>query len=713
MQAKVRGQEEPALLTSRSLDQARSGPLLGGETKYQEEDFGGKMMHSPQAGPRGPANLNVAAMEEQLMKDYKNMRRMQQKMNSIRVSVLRAMTNEHSVEAAEILRESPRALGAVRCGQCPGCRVWKEESVCGKCRPCHNHGGCIEQSRLCFDWTRTAVTFQATSIVSGVSSNFDLAKMDLSKYQELMERVREAFIDLEIAVDDLPDHSTLKHNARFNKTRRDKELADEEGNLSLIVDLLKRHGELTERMTEVDDAPGLPEIGSETPRGEDVTVLSRTQTARGLQSILPLPGDWGADGTIPSWLRQVDSQEKAEEEQQHLGVKELGAALLDNMSFTDLGQDLAGKVVDLTRMEEEPKDARGDSVKTAVADVILGDQRESRRRRSSSDPEGMEAGRRQAHHSSLEAARERLFTIKNLVETRSRGVSQALIRLETSVTSTEGRKSTSMTWVKAELESIQSRLEKLEAVESEAWNLTGRTSGSAARSTRAKNWSLWLEKVEDKIAQIKEVSWKSPEELTSPRTATTTACRSQTGHVEKVRLPVFNGQVEDYGDFKAQFRQLCSGEKYPEVIELAQLRAKLPREGVAAIAGLEEVAEAWRRLDEIFGNKKVCLISALGKLRAFKSTKSNSHDRVLELVTAVQKCRTTMKTLGAEREFFADRDTIAAVILALPADSRGHWYRLQEPEDETEEAKGRRLVEWLERERRAAVSSISTSCLPS
>ena len=77
------------------------------------------------------------------------------------------------------------------------------------------------------------------------------------------------------------------------------------------------------------------------------------------------------------------------------------------------------------------------------------------------------------------------------------------------------------------------------------------------------------------------------------------------GHVEKVKLPEFHGNIEDYPEFKSQFQQLCQGEGYSPVIELAQLRSKLPKDAITAIIGQTVPEKAWERLDELYGN---CLL---------------------------------------------------------------------------------------------------------
>ena len=101
-------------------------------------------------------------------------------------------------------------------------------------------------------------------------------------------------------------------------------------------------------------------------------------------------------------------------------------------------------------------------------------------------------------------------------------------------------------------------------------------------------------------------------------------CQRSHGHVEKVKLPMFSGRQEEFSEFKTQFRELCQGEGYTPILELAQMKLKLPREALAAIAGLRCPSEAWLRLEELYGNRELAIMSALKTLRDFKTSKSSS-----------------------------------------------------------------------------------------
>ena len=62
-----------------------------------------------------------------------------------------------------------------------------------------------------------------------------------------------------------------------------------------------------------------------------------------------------------------------------------------------------------------------------------------------------------------------------------------------------------------------------------------------------------------------------------------------------------------------------------------------------------------------------------------------------------------LASLDAEPELYADRETIASVIRALPSAPLDQWYDRTIPPGETHEGKTRQLFDWLEKERKSAV----------
>ena len=114
--------------------------------------------------------------------DYLAWRKLLQQVIAARIKVLRSLEKDGSMMAAELLGEKPRYENATRCNQCAGCKIMAKEQACQSCPGCRGRDGCVEYTRLCFTWDRAARNFFSASVASGVSSNLEIATVNLDKY---------------------------------------------------------------------------------------------------------------------------------------------------------------------------------------------------------------------------------------------------------------------------------------------------------------------------------------------------------------------------------------------------------------------------------------------------------------------------------------------------------------------------------------------------
>ena len=298
-----------------------------------------------------------------------------------------------------------------------------------------------------------------------------------------------------------------------------------------------------------------------------------------------------------------------------------------------------------------------------------------------------------------ETEREELERIKTLVAVRSQSLAQDVSELLSRASTANGA---SVRWLEQEVKEVKDRIESLEELESTAWSKVGRTEGSTARTLRMTRWKNWKARQADKVRRAKSLSWEiCQREVREDRAGSSTSCNRSAGHVEKVKLPTFTGKQEDFAEFKSQFRELCRGERYTPILEMAQLRQKLPKEALAAISGLQCPELAWVRMEEVYGNREMSILSALKTLRDFRATKSAAHEQVIELAMAVQKCVTELSNVDAVVELVSDRESIACLLLALPPTFRDKWYDQKVPEEARK--RGEYLLKWLEEQRQNAI----------
>ena len=242
-------------------------------------------------------------------------------------------------------------------------------------------------------------------------------------------------------------------------------------------------------------------------------------------------------------------------------------------------------------------------------------------------------------------------------------------------------------------------MERLEEVESSVWVRVRGLKSKPAQDRRIEQWNVWYGRQQDRVRQIQVKMWEGRSKTTESPGEPPPARRS--GHVEKVKLPTFSGRQEDFSEFQSQFKELCRGEGYTPVLEMAQLKMKLPKEALTALTGLRDPRKAWERLEEMYGNREIAIMSAIKSLREFRPTKSVPHEQVIELVMAVQRCQTELMNIDALAELLGDREALACIVQALPATFRDKWYDREVPTDTVK--KGEYLLAWLEKQRENAI----------
>ena len=126
--------------------------------------------------------------------------------------------------------------------------------------------------------------------MTGVSSQFDLARSDLSKYHALVESLQELSLELENAIDDFPTHQNRTMHPRYGDERRNRILENEEIHLSLVNKLVTIQTELRERLKDVDDPANDKKVEHDFEPPPEVIVPELTVTQR-LNS-LTLPTKW-------------------------------------------------------------------------------------------------------------------------------------------------------------------------------------------------------------------------------------------------------------------------------------------------------------------------------------------------------------------------------------------------------------------------------------
>ena len=734
-------------------------------------------------------------LEARIRDQMKSYRRILQKVAKMKTKLLCALRDADCREAAELLRTPAHEAGAARCSDCRGCETLSGMGPCGSCPGCGDKGECMEHSRLCFKWKQPATTFVAGSVVTGISSACNLPDYDLTSYREMVDKLGEVSLDIESTLDEFPAGADPRQNERFSTERRERDVANEEEQLTVLSTLVLRYQEQDARLQEMDsDGDG--------PVDDAVDVATLDPTAYGIFSHTNTLYAFG-DGPHPGAGFQLDHQredartsEQADSPPEGLDLPLAALGLGEGIDFDliDSASILAGgagasrsdagvqqpgegfgarprkprrvtlppsttaaqpvlpgitpkdppKTTGMTVPVEQGRNhtqasnnptsesavspprivpktsetavSRGpgsplrsvvtsgsatittSSTKTtpsASASVtssafsINGRSRDRLRSVSEGDPSSNPLG-------PITATRDELSRLKMLVSARTQSLSQDLMAVLDRLRGSSGPRTG---WADDELRQLLSQMEKLEELESNIWVKMALVEGTASQKKRMDRWRDWKERQRARIRLIKEKSWELQQ--ARPTSADAALPRKATGHMEKVKLPTFSGRQEDFAEFRCQFRELCAGEGYTSILELAQLKMKLPKDALSTIAGLQCPELAWKRLEEMYGNCELSILSALKNLREFKSSKAAAHEQVIELAMAVQKCHTELKNIDAVNELLGDRESIACIVQALPVNIRDKWYDKKAPDDTLK--RGEFLLAWIEEQRQTAI----------
>ena len=142
-------------------------------------------------------------------------------------------------------------------------------------------------------------------------------------------------------------------------------------------------------------------------------------------------------------------------------------------------------------------------------------------------------------------------------------------------------------------------------------------------------------------------------------------------YIEKLKLPVFSGKVEDWPEFRAIFMDMMSN--VPETAKIQYLKSNLPAKDVRQISGLTTLADAWERLERTYGNVQLNIITVKGNLEKFQSNASQDHRRVMDVFEAVERAVTQLTRLGSVEHVKGDLGLIHKLVSKLPKVTQAHY----------------------------------------
>ena len=135
--------------------------------------------------------------------------------------------------------------------------------------------------------------------------------------------------------------------------------------------------------------------------------------------------------------------------------------------------------------------------------------------------------------------------------------------------------------------------------------------------------------------------------------------------MKKLEPPVFSGKVEDWPEFRCVWKELLAD--HPESVQVQHFRANIPVADAKRVTGVRTMAEMWRRLEKVYGDTDLNIITVKTNLENFVPKASQDYKRILEVYEAIETAVTQLQNLNALQYLKDDFGLMSKLILKLPA----------------------------------------------
>ena len=208
---------------------------------------------------------------------------------------------------------------------------------------------------------------------------------------------------------------------------------------------------------------------------------------------------------------------------------------------------------------------------------------------------------------------------------------------------------------------------------------------------------------------VSVVSEESQDQVQPRETATHTVNKESLFRMEKPKLARFDGDVREFGTFRADFKHLVES-RYSKRDAITILRSSLqgkPREMIKGIG--QDNDAAWEYLDSVYGDPRFVADIITQDISKFKPIKDGEDARFCDLVHLVKRSFNTLKEVGRENDI-NNNHMLAIIEQKMFFDDRKVWSR--HLESTRSEATLEVLLTWMTSElksRMRATASLRSS----
>jgi hypothetical protein len=116
--------------------------------------------------------------------------------------------------------------------------------------------------------------------------------------------------------------------------------------------------------------------------------------------------------------------------------------------------------------------------------------------------------------------------------------------------------------------------------------------------------------------------------------------------LEKIKMPIFSGNVRDWPRFKSDFKYHVEASMSSEAATVYALRSCLCSSAAAHVRPVNDnLSEMWNRLEERYGNPGKVVDVILLDLKQFRLISENENQKFISFVDMIEKAYLDLKRL--------------------------------------------------------------------
>ena len=156
---------------------------------------------------------------------------------------------------------------------------------------------------------------------------------------------------------------------------------------------------------------------------------------------------------------------------------------------------------------------------------------------------------------------------------------------------------------------------------------------------------------------------------------TTDAMKPSNIHLEKIKMPRFEGELRDYPQFKRDFEKQVMPNLNINTAPYT-LRSCLGMEPLAHVKSVDDDIQAmWERLDSKYGDPAKVADAIINSIQNVKCIKEGEHKKFIQFVNVIEEGYRDLCNLKLEKEI-TTTSSISIIEKRLPPDVMKEWARL-------------------------------------